>query len=400
MADSIQQPFQRFNISPENLESSSSNDVPPPIIPILHRSNEAKRQSMKLSQLSPVCVLVVGMAGSGKTTLMASLQRSLSSPPEEKGDGEQEGKDQRTSTSTSIDESNSSSSNDKQRPVGYCLNLDPATKLVPFGASIDIRDTVDYKEVMKQHRLGPNGAIMTSLNLFSTKFDQVLEILENRSFPQEKKQSSSSKDEKSPTSPPKLLDYILVDTPGQIEAFTWSASGTIITSALSSSFPTVMAFVVDTPRCVASLNTFMSNMLYACSMFYRTRLPLIVVFNKCDVVGSEVCMEWMNDYEKFQEALDDFMSTDGGQGYYSSLTRSLSLVLDEFYQTLKKVGVSAATGDGIEEFWSVVQMAADDFDEGYVSDLKCKVDEQSAKKRALAKDSLRRMTQDIDEDDA
>lgn len=26
---------------------------------------------------------------------------------------------------------------------------------------------------MKQHRLGPNGAIMTSLNLFSTKFDQV-----------------------------------------------------------------------------------------------------------------------------------------------------------------------------------------------------------------------------------
>lgn len=29
-----------------------------------------------------------------------------------------------------------------------------------------------------------------------------------------------------------LLRYILIDTPGQIEVFTWSASGTIITEAL------------------------------------------------------------------------------------------------------------------------------------------------------------------------
>lgn len=28
---------------------------------------------------------------------------------------------------------------------GYFINLDPATISVPFGANIDIRDTVDYK---------------------------------------------------------------------------------------------------------------------------------------------------------------------------------------------------------------------------------------------------------------
>lgn len=44
---------------------------------------------------------------------------------------------------------------------------------VPYPANIDIRDTVDYKKVMKQYNLGPNGAIVTSLNLFATKFDQV-----------------------------------------------------------------------------------------------------------------------------------------------------------------------------------------------------------------------------------
>lgn len=38
----------------------------------------------------------------------------------------------------------------------------------------DIRDTVNYKEVMKQYGLGPNGGIVTSLNLFATRFDQVI----------------------------------------------------------------------------------------------------------------------------------------------------------------------------------------------------------------------------------
>jgi hypothetical protein len=51
--------------------------------------------------------------------------------------------------------------------------LDPACYEVPYPSNIDIRDTVNYKEVMKQYGLGPNGGIVTSLNLFATKFDQV-----------------------------------------------------------------------------------------------------------------------------------------------------------------------------------------------------------------------------------
>ena len=51
---------------------------------------------------------------------------------------------------------------------------------MPFSANIDIRDTVKYKNVMKQYGLGPNGAIITSLNLFATRFDQVLQFVEKR----------------------------------------------------------------------------------------------------------------------------------------------------------------------------------------------------------------------------
>ena len=88
----------------------------------------------------------------------------------------------------------------------------------------------------------------------------------------------------------------------------------------------------------------------------------------------------------------------GGSGYYASLTRSLSLVLDEFYNHLHKVGVSAATGDGVDDFWDVVQKAALDYEEGYLVDLKCRMEEQLAKERAIKRVSARRLARDLEED--
>ena len=111
---------------------------------------------------------------------------------------------------------------------------------------------------MKQYSLGPNGGIVTSLNLFATKFDQVIKLVEKRS---------------------ENTDIAIFDTPGQIEVFTWSASGTIITETLGALFPTVVIYVMDTVRSVSPV-TFMSNMLYACSILYKLRLPFIVVMNK------------------------------------------------------------------------------------------------------------------------
>ncbi len=67
-----------------------------------------------------------------------------------------------------------------QQKKGYVINLDPAVTSLPFQPNIDIRDSIDYKRVMKEYSLGPNGAILTSLNLYTTKFEQVLSILERR----------------------------------------------------------------------------------------------------------------------------------------------------------------------------------------------------------------------------
>ena len=41
----------------------------------------------------------------------------------------------------------------------FQVNLDPAVANLPYEPNIDIRDTVNYKEVMKQYGLGPNGGL-------------------------------------------------------------------------------------------------------------------------------------------------------------------------------------------------------------------------------------------------
>ncbi|KAK4467566.1 hypothetical protein MN116_008838 [Schistosoma mekongi] len=267
----------------------------------------------------PVCLIVLGMAGSGKTTFVKKLTEhfmAVSSP-------------------------------------SYTINLDPAVHHIPYNLNIDIRDTVKFKEVMKQCGYGPNGAIMTSLNFFASQFHKVVDMINN----------SSSK-----------ISFVVIDTPGQIEVFTWSASGTIITELLGNSFPTLIVYVMDTPRSHNPI-TFMSNMLYACSVLYKMGLPFILVFNKTDIIESEFAIQWMRDFETFQDALGshhqsaegpsesegDNPSYPGTSPYMNSLIHSMSLVLDEFYSTLRCCSISSITGEGLTKFVEEVDQAKEEY---------------------------------------
>ncbi|KAL4247685.1 GPN-loop GTPase family protein [Abortiporus biennis] len=292
----------------------------------------------------PIVIITIGMAGAGKSTFVQQINSYLHSqnPP---------------------------------KPP-YVLNLDPAVANVPFEPNIDIRDTVNYHEVMKQYNLGPNGGILTALNLFTTKFDQVLDLVEKRAD---------------------TVDYVILDTPGQIEIFTWSASGAIITDAVASSLPTVVAYIIDTPRTTAPA-TFMSNMLYACSILYKTKLPFILVFNKTDVQPHDFAIEWMHDFEKFQDALAHHSGTTDDEGeptYMNSLMNSMSLVLDEFYQHLTAVGVSSVTGDGIKEFFDAVEASRTEYETEYLPELQQAKAAREQQLQAAKEDSMNRLMKDL-----
>ena len=69
-------------------------------------------------------------------------------------------------------------------------------------------------------------------------------------------------------------------------------------------------------------------------------------------MSHDYAVEWMHDFETFQAALSN------DESYNSNLSRSLSLTLDEFYKDLTTIGVSAATGEGFDEFLAAVDAAA------------------------------------------
>lgn len=80
------------------------------------------RHALPLSAMAetrkPVCIIAIGMAGSGKSTFVQRLNTHLHarSPP----------------------------------APPYVLNLDPAVTNISYEPNIDIRDTVDYHQVMRQ----------------------------------------------------------------------------------------------------------------------------------------------------------------------------------------------------------------------------------------------------------
>ena len=271
----------KFQESSKKMQEEKENESS------ININKEEQTQKIKMPKnMQTINLIILGMAGSGKTTFVQKLEEEIANMDKE----------------------------------SYIINLDPAVLDTLYEPNLDIRDTVKYKEVMLSNNLGPNGAILTCLNLFSTNIDKVISILESK----------------------KDLDFVVMDTPGQLEVFSWSASGKLISDSFSLIFPSILIYIIDLPRC-SNPNTFSSNMLYALSIMYKMKLPLLIAFNKSDIAKDTKVIEWMDDYESLQNVLkkqDDYMST------FSS---SLSLLLAEFYKTIKYVKVSAKTGEGFNE---------------------------------------------------
>lgn len=122
---------------------------------------------------------------------------------------------------------------------------------------------------------------------------------------------------------------------------------------------------------------------------YKTKLPFVLVFNKIDVQEHGFAIDWMTDFELFQEAVSQ------DESYMASMVQSMGLVLEEFYNSLRVVGVSAFTGEGMPEFFDAVKEATKEYESDYKpafeAALKARKDEQFKGKEA----DLARVLEDL-----
>jgi len=199
------------------------------------------------------------------------------------------------------------------------FNLDPGVESLPYSCDIDVRDKIDIVSIMKQYDLGPNGALIMANDLIASKFDEFQNEINN-------------------VNP----DYLIVDTPGQIELFAYRTSGPFLVQNLDSD-EKVNLFLFDGALITSPVN-FVSIALLATSIKLRLNLPTINVLTKTDLIGEKLkdIIRWSSDLKSLEEAI----SKDADGETYTLTTNILrSLNLGGFAQGL--IPISNVSGEGM-----------------------------------------------------
>ncbi|MCH8975915.1 MAG: ATP/GTP-binding protein [Thaumarchaeota archaeon] len=199
------------------------------------------------------------------------------------------------------------------------LNLDPGVESLPYSCDIDVRDYVDIVSIMKQYDLGPNGALIMTNDLIASKIDSI-------------------QDEIDKVNP----DYLLIDTPGQIELFAYRASGQFLVQNLRID-EKMSIFLFDGALITSPIN-FVSIALLATSIKLRLGLPAINVLTKTDLIGEKLkdILKWSTNLS----ALENAISQEADGETYTLTTNILrGLNLGGFAQGL--IPISNVTGEGM-----------------------------------------------------
>ena len=137
-------------------------------------------------------------------------------------------------------------------------------------------------------------------------------------------------------------DYLLVDTPGQIELFAYRSSGKFIVENLTTDEKTSI-FLFDGSLITTPIN-FVSLALLATSIRLRLNLPTINVITKIDVIVEKLkdIIQWSSNMRSLENAISQ--NSDGE--IYTLTTNILrGLNLSGFAQGL--IPISNVTGEGM-----------------------------------------------------
>ncbi len=199
------------------------------------------------------------------------------------------------------------------------LNLDPGVESLPYKPDIDVRDYVNIVDIMKKFDLGPNGSMIMASDLIASKIDQI-------------------ENQVSKVNP----DYLIVDTPGQMELFAYRASGPFFIQNINAE-DKVNVFLYDATM-ITSPSSFISVSLLAASIKLRLGLPTINVMTKIDLIPDKIdqILKWSSDHTSLEESVG---KDSDGETY--SLTTDILRTLNLGELTEKLIPISNATEEGM-----------------------------------------------------
>lgn len=206
------------------------------------------------------------------------------------------------------------------------LNLDPGVEDLPYTVDVDVRDYVDIVSIMRQYDLGPNGALIMASDLIASKIDEIRNEVEK-------------------VNP----DYLLIDTPGQIELFAYRTSGPFLVQNLSRE-EKIAIFLFDGALITTAVN-FVSISLLATSIRLRLNLPTVNVLTKTDLIGDKLkeILRWSSNLSMLEIAIAKEVDGDTFS-LISNVLRGLNV--GGFAQGL--IPVSNTTGEGMVNLETVL----------------------------------------------
>jgi GPN-loop GTPase len=199
------------------------------------------------------------------------------------------------------------------------LNLDPGAVNLPYEPDIDVRNYIDINTLMETYDLGPNGSLVMASDMIATKLEDIQNEVDNLN-----------------------PDYIIIDTPGQIELFAFRASGPYFVSNFQSDNK-VTLFLFDGMLVSCPIN-YISIALLASSIKLRLKTAQVNVLTKRDLIIEKIhgILEWSSSSTSLESALNNEKDTE-----YSLLSKDLarSMAKGGFMQNI--IAVSSVTMSGM-----------------------------------------------------
>lgn len=209
------------------------------------------------------------------------------------------------------------------------VNLDPGAENLPYVPDIDIRDWISLKEIMDSYELGPNGAQIACADMIALNTDDIKKSIE--SF---------------------KTDYILIDTPGQLELFVFREAGKFIVKFLNPN-RSIVAYLLD-PALAKTASGFVSQLLLSINTSFRLDLPQVNILSKADILSDEE-LEIIKRWSNSPEALEDSINKENAS-VHREMSEKISNIIKEFQDEIKLYPTGKENLQGIEDLYSAIQL--------------------------------------------